>query len=130
QSEEASIEIGDEIVGIFEPGMDAKHRTLGCERLCSAKDRSRHDETFIAAPRKPDPEVLKAVNEGSDGALGTGLQLESKKTARAREVTPPDCVAGVTLQRRIKYAGDLAARGKPAREPHRRFLVPLEARRK
>ena len=56
----APFQVGDQVAGIFQAGMDAKHRAFRCEGPDRALDMGRNDQTFKPAPGPAQPEMLQA----------------------------------------------------------------------
>ena len=85
QSRQALLEVGDQVAGIFQAGMDAQHRPFCGIGLGRAPDMGRNDQAFKPAPGIADTEMLQPVDKPGDRLRWVpGLvQFESSNIAGA-----------------------------------------------
>src|SRR5438067_2494556 len=100
---EALGEIGDQILRVFEPDMDAHQGPfrLPPRRGAAALREGGLDQALIPAPAGADAEQIERVDEGGDRLLRRRLQHHPEQTAGPEEIAFPQLVAGVFLQRRV-----------------------------
>ena len=101
----------------------------GSQRLASRQlpGVGRQREALVAAPGIAQAEEREGVEEGLDRRLRHRLQHHAEEARCAREVTLPQGMAGVVLQRGMEHPADFGPGLQPAGEPEPRLLVPLQA---
>src|SRR5262249_34115700 len=121
----AALEIADQIVDVLEPDMQPHGRPARhpVRRRADAGAVEWNGQALEAAPRRADAEEAQRVDECVDRALRDWLEHAAEETARAGEIAAPHGMARTTLERRMQHAGDLGARGEPARNPQSRLMV-------
>src|SRR5690606_39309122 len=112
---EAGFQVRNEICRIFQSHMQAKHWSFCLPGNGRAQlfRKGRNGETFIAAPRIAQAEVLQAVQQCGDAVARCRPKLYPKEPAGALEVPLPDGVPRVVRKAGMKYPGDLWPFGQP-----------------
>src|SRR3546814_49219 len=118
---EAGGEVGDEVVAMLQPGMDAQGRAgrVPAGRGAHGGGVGQDHEALEAAPARADAEELDAVDQRHRRLAPAGLQDDAEEARGAGEVAPPDRVPGIGRQRRIEQAVDLRALAQPFGQPQR-----------
>ena len=128
---EAALEIGDQIVDILEPDMEAHRRAAGRPGGGAAHIVAieRDHQALEAAPRRADAEQRERVDEGVHRCLRHRLEHDAEQAARAGEVALPDRVAGTAFERRVEHARHLRPLREPARDLQPGLVVMRKAHR-
>src|SRR5262249_40964204 len=121
----AALEIADQIVDVLEPDMQSHGRPARhpVRRRADAGAVEWNRQALEAAPRRADAEEAQCVDERVDRALRDRLEDDAEEAARTGKIAAPHGMARTTLKRRMQHAGDLGARGEPARDLQSRLMV-------
>src|SRR5262245_12914486 len=121
----AAFEIADQIVNVLESDVQAHRRPAWrpFRRRADAGAVEWNGQALEAAPRRADAEQAELGEERVDRALRDRFEHDAEQPARAGKIAPPDGVARTAFQRRMEYAGDFGALGKPARDLQPRLMV-------
>src|SRR6185312_16313939 len=77
---ESGIDVGDEIVGILEPGMEAHERPFVLEALRGALEVAGDRQALVSAPGIAQPEMMEAVEEGGHRGLLHRLEFDAEQS--------------------------------------------------
>src|SRR5260370_36000127 len=99
----AAFEVGDQIVRVLEPDVEAQGRAAGrpARRGAVAGAIEHDDEALVSAPGNPHAEQLERVEEGAHGGLAGRLEHDTEQPRGSGEIAPPDRVSGIVLERRM-----------------------------
>src|SRR5712692_9686231 len=103
---EAAFEVGDQIVLVLEPDVEAQGRAAGrpARRGAVAGAIEHDDEALVSAPGKPHAEQLERIEQSAHGGLAGRLEHDAEQPRGSGEIPPPDRVPGIVLERVMQHA--------------------------